>query len=465
MTACRGVWTQRFWRSLLAELLGTALLVMLGAGSTLTWSEQHPASYVQVSLCFGLAVAALAQCLGGASGAHLNPAVTAALLVARRVPLSRGVAYVAAQSLGATLGAALLLLVTPGDVAGDLGATLVSSRLQLSHAVLVEAAITLQLVLTVCAAGDERRSDLAGGSGALHVGLSVALGHLFALPYTGSSMNPARSLGSAVVSGLWANHWVYWLGPLLGGCLGGPLYHCLLYPDRESKRRLKGGLEAASPFHPATSTITNCHDNDTNRHGNSTNHHGNDTNRHGNDTNRHGNNDTNRHGNNDTNRHGNNNTNRHGNDDANRPHLAANVDWPFAKRPRAAAEDSDCVVLVGGGGGGDYDNDGGLGPGEGLGSRAGLGPGAGLGPRGGLVSRGGLGPGAGLGPREGLGPKGELGPGGGLGPRESLSLGPGYDPENPPQHHQQHCQQLPTTTTTTTTEEAAKGEGGLLMSA
>ncbi|XP_078739395.1 aquaporin-4-like [Lampetra fluviatilis] len=236
MTACRGVWTQRFWRSLLAELLGTALLVMLGAGSTLTWSEQHPASNVQVSLCFGLAVAALAQCLGGVSGAHLNPAVTAALLVARRVPLSRGVAYVAAQSLGATLGAALLLLVTPGDVAGALGATLVSSRLQLSHAVLVEAAITLQLVLTVCAASDERRSDLAGGSGALHVGLSVALGHLFALPYTGSSMNPARSLGSAVVSGLWANHWVYWLGPMLGGVIGAATYEYLLYPTRQVKQ-------------------------------------------------------------------------------------------------------------------------------------------------------------------------------------------------------------------------------------
>ncbi|CAM9117958.1 unnamed protein product [Lampetra fluviatilis] len=259
----------------------------------------------------------------------------------------------------------------------------VSSRLQLSHAVLVEAAITLQLVLTVCAASDERRSDLAGGSGALHVGLSVALGHLFA---------------------------VYWLGPLLGGCLGGPLYHCLLYPDRESKRRLKGGLEAASPFHPTTSTTTNCHDNATNRHGNDA------TNRHGNATNRHSNA-----------------TNRHGNDATNRP-PAANVDWPFAKRPRAAAEDSDCVVLVGGG----YDDDGGLGPGEGLGPR------------------GGLGPGAGLGPGEGLGP------GGGLGPGEGLSLGPGYDPENPPQHHQQHRQQLPTTTTT---EEAAKGEGGLLMSA
>nr|XP_032834945.1 aquaporin-4-like [Petromyzon marinus] len=236
MVACRGLWTQRFWRSLLAELLGSAVLVMLGAGATLTWSAQQPPSPVQVSLCFGLAVAAMAQCLGGVSGANLNPAVTAALLVTRRMPLSRGVAFVAAQSLGATLGAALLLLVTPGDVAGALGATLVSTRLQVSHAVVVEAVVTLQLVLTVCATIDDRRSDLAG-SGSLAIGLSVALGHLFALPYTGSSMNPARSLGSAVVSGLWANHWVYWLGPMLGGVIGAATYEYLLYPTRKVKHQ------------------------------------------------------------------------------------------------------------------------------------------------------------------------------------------------------------------------------------
>jgi len=212
------------WRPLLAELLGTALLVLLSCGSTLTWNGT-PATVTQIALCFGLTVASLAQAIGHVSGCHINPAVTAGLLTTRGIGLITGILYIIAQSVGGILGALILKAVTPEKVNAEaLGVTKLAPDVDPGLGIGIELIITFVLVLTVFGVTDPRRSDLKG-SAPLAIGLAVAAGHLFAIPATGSSMNPARSLGPAVIQGEWDHHWVYWVGPILGGVIAGLIYN------------------------------------------------------------------------------------------------------------------------------------------------------------------------------------------------------------------------------------------------
>ncbi|XP_053293094.1 aquaporin-4 isoform X1 [Pleuronectes platessa] len=242
MAAFKGIWTKDFWRAVSGEYLATLIFVLLGLGSTINWAageeKPPPADLVLISLCFGLSIATMVQCFGHISGGHINPAVTAAMVVTRKLSLAKGLFYVVAQCLGAVTGAGILYLVTPAAVRGSFGVTTVNSSISLGHGLLVELIITFELVFTVFATCDPKRTDL-GGSGGLAIGLAVAIGHLFAIPYTGASMNPARSFGPAMVTLNFENHWVYWLGPMLGGILAAGLYEYLYCPDPELKKRLK----------------------------------------------------------------------------------------------------------------------------------------------------------------------------------------------------------------------------------
>ncbi|XP_041848581.1 aquaporin-4 isoform X1 [Melanotaenia boesemani] len=242
MVAFKGIWTKDFWRAVSGEYLATLLFVLLGLGSTINWpageEKSPPADLVLISLCFGLSIATMVQCFGHISGGHINPAVTAAMVVTRKLSLAKAVFYVVAQCLGAITGAGILHLVTPAAVRGSLGVTTVNSNISVGHALVVELLITFELVLTVFATCDPKRTDL-GGSASLAIGFAVAIGHLFAIPYTGASMNPARSFGPAMVTLNFENHWVYWLGPILGGILAAGLYEYLYCPDPEIKKGLK----------------------------------------------------------------------------------------------------------------------------------------------------------------------------------------------------------------------------------
>nr|XP_020451484.1 aquaporin-4 isoform X3 [Monopterus albus] len=117
----------------------------------------------------------------------------------------------------------------PADVHADIS---------VGHAFLVELLITFELVFTVFATCDPKRTELRGSCG-LAIGFAVVIGHLFAIPYTGASMNPARSFGPALITLNFENHWVYWVGPILGGILAAALYEYLYCPDPELKKRLK----------------------------------------------------------------------------------------------------------------------------------------------------------------------------------------------------------------------------------
>ncbi|CAM4692089.1 unnamed protein product [Leuciscus chuanchicus] len=250
MAAFKGVWTQEFWRAVSGEFLAMIIFVLLSLGSTINWTAKQenppPADLVLISLCFGLSIATLVQCFGHISGAHINPAVTAAMVATRKLSLAKGVFYLLAQCLGAIVGAAILYGVTPESVRGGLGVTSVNTEISTGHAIVVELIITFELVFTVFATCDPKRSDLKG-SAALAIGLSVCIGHLFAIPYTGASMNPARSFGPVVIMGKWQDHWVYWVGPLIGGILAAAVYEYLFCPDPDLKRRYADVL-SKSPF-------------------------------------------------------------------------------------------------------------------------------------------------------------------------------------------------------------------------
>ncbi|XP_072269403.1 aquaporin-4-like [Pyxicephalus adspersus] len=245
MVAFKGVWTQSFWKAVSAEFVGTFVFVLLGLGSTISWASadnSQPADLVLISLCFGYGIVTMVHCFGHISGAHINPAVTIALVCARKITLAKSVFYITAQCLGAIFGAGLLYLITPTDITGNLGVTIINERLSIGHGLLIELIITFQLVFTIFASCDPQNKDRLP---ALAIGISVAFGHLFAINYTGASMNPARSLGPAVIMWKWENHWIYWIGPFIGAISAGAVYEYIYCPDNEFKQHLKEALKKA----------------------------------------------------------------------------------------------------------------------------------------------------------------------------------------------------------------------------
>ncbi|XP_033117307.1 aquaporin-like [Anneissia japonica] len=233
--------TFAFWRAALAELVGTFFFAFLGLLSTTAFPGFATGDIVRIGLAFGLAIATMVHCTAHISGGHLNPAVTIGFLSVCKIPLARAILYVVMQCIGAIAGAGLVYAFTPRGLNDLVGPTTPFSNSDMTvdgwQAFMIELFLTAQLVLTVFATVDPNRKDL-NGSGPLAIGLAVALGHFAAIPYTGASMNPARSFGSAVVGGEWTDHWVYWIGPILGGILAAIVYNFILDPT-SSKNRIR----------------------------------------------------------------------------------------------------------------------------------------------------------------------------------------------------------------------------------
>jgi aquaporin related protein len=212
---------------LLAEFLGTAMLLFIGCGSIMWIDGLDSSTIVQISLTFGFTIATLVQIFGHTSGCHINPAVTVSFLVTGQCSFLKSALYIVAQCLGAIAGFYLLHFVTPDAVTKGLGKTTINALLSPTQGFAVEAFITLVLILVIHSVCDEAsRSNVV--TPALSIGLTIAAAHLAAIKYTGASMNPARSLGPAVALGYWTDHWVYWVGPIFGGLLGGLIHSFLL---------------------------------------------------------------------------------------------------------------------------------------------------------------------------------------------------------------------------------------------
>ncbi|XP_054436228.1 lens fiber major intrinsic protein [Pteronotus mesoamericanus] len=234
-----------FWRAIFAEFFATLFYVFFGLGASLRWAP-GPLHVLQVALAFGLALATLVQAVGHISGAHVNPAVTFAFLVGSQMSLLRASCYMAAQLLGAVAGAAVLYSVTPPAVRGNLALNTLHPGVSVGQATTVEIFLTLQFVLCIFATYDERRNGRLG-SVALAVGFSLTLGHLFGMYYTGAGMNPARSFAPAILTRNFTNHWVYWVGPIIGGGLGSLLYDFLLFPRLKSVSERLSILKGSGP--------------------------------------------------------------------------------------------------------------------------------------------------------------------------------------------------------------------------
>lgn len=228
VTSLDDVRSLMLWKAIFAEFLGTLLLVLIGSGSCLqSWKDDKTLDVVQIALSFGLLVATIVWIIGHISGGHINPAVTCAMLITRRISLIRALLFIGAQLVGAIIGSALLKAFTPEKQIGSLGATTMGEGVTEGQAVGIEFFITFALVLTVFASCDSKRTDLAG-SFPLTIGFSITMAHMWAVEVTGSSMNTARSFGPAVVMNIWKNHWVYWVGPIAGGIFAGLVYDNIL---------------------------------------------------------------------------------------------------------------------------------------------------------------------------------------------------------------------------------------------
>ncbi|MBN3301721.1 AQP4 protein, partial [Amia calva] len=149
----------------------------------------------------------LGQCFGEISGAQVNPAVTLAFLATRKLDLLRAATYVLGQCLGATLGATLLYLALPLKSTAKCYINKVSPEGNAGQALGMEVLATFQLVFTIFSVEDHRRRE-GSDQGSLAIGFSLSVGVLTAAHFSGGSMNPARSLGPAIVTGIWEHHWV-----------------------------------------------------------------------------------------------------------------------------------------------------------------------------------------------------------------------------------------------------------------
>ncbi|CAF0840691.1 unnamed protein product [Rotaria sordida] len=218
--------TLAFYQALFSEFIGTMLLVLICSSIGLSITSQSiPAMHGAITS--GLTVATIIVGFGHTSGAHINPAVTITFLVACEIDFLRALCYIGMQLLGAICGSSLVRLIIPQHAQGNLGMTIITEGISISQACMIEFIITFVLCYTVHAICDKRRDDI-GGSKALAVGLAVIIGCLFGGPYTGGSMNPARSFGPATVMNSWQNHWVYWFGPLTGSIASAVVYTYIL---------------------------------------------------------------------------------------------------------------------------------------------------------------------------------------------------------------------------------------------
>lgn len=266
------------WRKLIRELwaewLGVTLFVYLGTGSVCASApfegRLSSASVVVISLGFGFGITTMIYATAHISGGHLNPAVSLGIVMARKMSVVKGLLYWAAQCIGGICGSVLIHLTLPDALSTytSYGATTLTQNASfcpingVQHCgkdeiqwsihpgggVLFEFTLTFFLVFCVFATaslpGDEKKM---GAFAPQSIGLVVVCGHLFGIPFTGPSMNPARSFGPAVLSGNWENHWVYWVGPLLGGAVASVMYTQILSGSIEKSKKnviTQGGVGA-----------------------------------------------------------------------------------------------------------------------------------------------------------------------------------------------------------------------------
>ena len=208
----------------LAEMFGTMVLVLMGCGVAVSLGCDPVANIpavVGTALAFGLAVVAMAYTIGGVSGCHINPAITLGVLLSGRMEAKDAVMYMVFQVIGAFIGSALLFALTANvDGLSGTGANDLQQGVSVIGGLLAEVVFTFVFVLVVLGATARANGDTNNLAG-LAIGLALVLVHLVCIRYTGTSVNPARSIAPAVFQGgtALANVWIFIVGPFVGGAL------------------------------------------------------------------------------------------------------------------------------------------------------------------------------------------------------------------------------------------------------
>jgi MIP family channel proteins len=233
------------WRHFAAEFIGTFALVFVGSATIITspmLSQQ--AAVVNIAFAHGLILAVMVTATMRISG-HFNPAVTAAFLVTRRIEPMMGVVYWIAQFSGAVIAAYALKALYPDKIIAvtQLGGQSISIDIGLTQAIALEAIATFFLVFVIWGTAVDPKAPKVGG---FAIGLTLTAGILSIGPLTGGSLNPARSFGPALVMQRFEGQAAYWIGPLLGGIIGGLLYEKLFLP-REIEPADHGTIDPATP--------------------------------------------------------------------------------------------------------------------------------------------------------------------------------------------------------------------------
>ena len=213
----------------LSELFGTFVLVFMGCGSAMLLGCDAAGGHLAVALAFGLAIVATAYVIGDVSGCHVNPAVSLAMLISKKLSAKEFAGYAAAQVTGALAGAILLKTLTGlgvKDLTGALGSNGVAGAGGIAGALLVEIILTFIFIFTILGVTSSKDKGSVAG---IVIGLTLTFVHIVGIPLTGTSVNPARSIGPALFAGGSAltDVWVFIVGPFIGAVLAAVVYGAL----------------------------------------------------------------------------------------------------------------------------------------------------------------------------------------------------------------------------------------------
>ncbi|XP_057290323.1 lens fiber major intrinsic protein-like [Hydractinia symbiolongicarpus] len=219
-----------FWKSILAEFVLTLLFILVSCGCTLTSKTS-----LHQGICVGYLVSVLIAVSLEQSG-YFNPAISFGLLVARTIKVTRFLFYVAAQIAGGLSGAGLLYLYTPREVRQHIGVLSLNPLISDGIGFVIEMTLTFLLMWTVLATRD-RKNGYIGFQAPLAIGFSVTVGIMLGLPFTGAAMNPVRAFAPGIIMNQLSNHWVYWVGPLVGALLGSLSYEFVFKLENDDSKR------------------------------------------------------------------------------------------------------------------------------------------------------------------------------------------------------------------------------------
>lgn len=215
------------WQKYIAEMLGTFAFIFIATGAALANWQTSSLGTIGVALTTGMMLAAMIYSLFHISGAHFNPAITVSLWATGHIKTFIAIGYIVAQAVGSVIAAIFLKIIfanmSPQFYLGDV---MVGAGVTPGMAIFVEAVLTFFLVWTVFGTLVDKKANHAFGG--LAVGLVLMASIMVAAHITGGALNPARSFGPALLTSHWTNHYVYWVGPIVGGLVAAFIYRLLL---------------------------------------------------------------------------------------------------------------------------------------------------------------------------------------------------------------------------------------------